>query len=358
MNIKEAGGKIVAGGLSLSFFLLPGCNSDIAQANEKIPSAIEGEIIPGINLENENIVLSEIPTEIRTEKETEQKKEVKIEETTIPEIEVVFESKPVIVVEKDETTSIETTIMPTKIIEIIETKVESIEITTTPEKKADPSVIVYHGNTTKAEVALTFDDAGAGLGKILDICNQKGIKATFFLLACELETNPERWRKAVEDGHQICNHTVSHSMSLSKLSEEKIKKDVLGWEKVAKKVLGDDYVERMKKDFPYFRSPGGNSSKRLQQVLGDLGYPITAYWGIEDCWSLSQKKKADEKKLSDNPDYISESNSSFLTRYYSNNANNGTIFLMHGGRWGLISDIIDNIEDRGYKCKLLSEILD
>ncbi len=340
MNKKEVGGKIIAGGLSLSLLFLPGCNNNVAQANEKIPSSITGEIVPGVSSESE---------------------------ITIPEIEVIFKPRPIIVVEINEnetiettpveettatptettvvptkTTAVETTVAPTEtMVAPVETTTAPTEITVTPEKKASPSVIVYHGNLTKAEIAFTFDDAGAGLGKILEICNQKGIKATFFLLAGELEANPERWQKAVEDGHQICNHTVSHNMSLPKLSEEAIKKEILGWEKVAKKVLGEDYVKRMKEDFPYFRAPGGNQSKRLQQVLGDLGYPITAYWSCEDCWFLTH-----------NPNNLT------MVQHYTSSAKNGAIFLMHGGKYSLVSEIIDNVQNKGYEFKLVSEILD
>lgn len=235
--------------------------------------------------------------------------------------------------------------------DIISRPKESVQITSesmlnsepapTPEIVAKPSVIISRGNRSEPEIAFTFDDSGVGLHKILNICNEKGIKATFFLLAKELEKNPEIWQKAIKDGHQICNHSVGHKMNLGKLSEEEIKKEILGWETVCKNVLGEEYLKKMKSDFPYFRAPGGNKSDRLQQVLGDLGYPITVYWCLEDCWFKTH-----------NP------NNYTIVENYVLNAKNGYIFLAHGGTAESVAEIIDKTEAKGYTFKLLSEILD
>ncbi len=208
-------------------------------------------------------------------------------------------------------------------------------------RKAPPSVIVYRGNTQKPEIAFTFDDAGAGLGRILGICNQKGVKATFFLLAGELRANPQRWRDAVKQGHQICNHTRSHNFSLGKLSEAQIRQDVLAWEDACRDVLGEAYLKKMKAEFPFFRSPGGNSTARLQRVLGDLGYPVTAYWSCEDVWFQSH-----------NP------NGWTLSQNYINHACNGAIFLMHGGSSGALAAVIDGVRARGYTPVTFSAMLD
>jgi len=207
-------------------------------------------------------------------------------------------------------------------------------------KRAAPSVIVYNGNRNRAEIAFTFDDSGYRLGKMLDTCNRKGIKATFFLLSGELRANPKRWQAAVKQGFLICNHTTSHRMNLGKLSENEIRQDILSWEKACKDVLGEDYFYRMKSEFPYFRAPGGNSTKRLQQVLGDLGYKKTIYWTREDIWFKTH-----------NPRGLS------LVQNYVWGASNGGIFLMHGGSYGALSSVIDGVRARHFHIKLLPELL-
>ncbi|MDD4026899.1 MAG: polysaccharide deacetylase family protein [Candidatus Shapirobacteria bacterium] len=297
MNNLEKGRKFVAGGLTTAMILtgLSGCG--YVEAKNKQPTITNS--VPS-------------PTEIPPTP------------TLIP----TLEPTPTPTLEPTPTTAPSPTEVP---------------LTPTPEKRANPSVIINRGNPNKPEIAFTFDDSGKGLHEILNICNQRGIKSTFFLLSGELKANPDIWRQAVKDGHQICNHTVGHRMDLSKLPEAEIKKEILGWEKVALEVLGEEYLERMKRDFPYFRAPGGHQSERLQQVLGELGYPITAYWSAEDCWTMEPKNNPNNLTLAQN----------YLIRL-----KNGAIFLAHGGSAGSVAEVIDGAEEKGYSFKLLSEILD
>lgn len=196
------------------------------------------------------------------------------------------------------------------------------------------------GDETTPSIALTFDDSGENLAKILDILNSRGIKGTFFLVAGELTNHPDLWRQAVADGHLICNHTVNHPTDLGELSDDEIRGEILGWEDAAREVLGDEYVTRMKAEFPYFRSPGGDNSERLCQILGDLGYTHIIYWSCEDIYFLKH-----------NPTRIS------LTQHYINNAENGAIFLIHPKHWDDVSAIIDEVQAAGYSFVPLSDIL-
>jgi len=203
-----------------------------------------------------------------------------------------------------------------------------------------PSEVVYRGDINRAEIAFTFDDSGEDLAKILEILNQKGVSGTFFLMAGELKKNPDLWRQAAADGHQICNHTANHPLNLQNLSDDTIKQEILGWEEAAAEVLGEEYVINMKSEFPYFRSPGGHKSDRLQQILGELGYTKTVYWSCEDCYFVNH-----------NPENLS------LTQHYINEAENGAIFLLHPGDWNCVADVIDGAQAKGYSFVTLSQIL-
>ncbi len=61
-------------------------------------------------------------------------------------------------------------------------------------------------------VAITFDDGPDAdtTPKILDILNEKGIKATFFLEGSHVKTNIDLTKRIVADGHSIANHTYNH----------------------------------------------------------------------------------------------------------------------------------------------------
>jgi len=200
---------------------------------------------------------------------------------------------------------------------------------------------VRHGNTETKEVAFTFDDQGEDLAKILEVLDAKGIKGTFFLMAGELEKDPELWQTAIANGHIVLNHTVHHYTDLSKRSEDTIRSEILGWEDTAKTVLGEDYVTRMKTDFPYFRSPGGGKSDRLLSILGDLGYTKMVYWTVEDIYFSSH-----------NPDNTP------LNDHYVKDASNGGIFLLHPRDWSYVADIIDRLQAEGYTFVTVPELFD
>ena len=61
-------------------------------------------------------------------------------------------------------------------------------------------------------VALTFDggsDAGES-GRILDVLEQRGVAATFFLTGDYISHNPALVRRIAAAGHEVGNHTLSH----------------------------------------------------------------------------------------------------------------------------------------------------
>ena len=61
-------------------------------------------------------------------------------------------------------------------------------------------------------MALTFDDGPSAewTPKILDILKQKGVKATFFIVGENGETNPGLVQRILAEGHEIGNHTFTH----------------------------------------------------------------------------------------------------------------------------------------------------
>src|SRR5690606_7290093 len=60
--------------------------------------------------------------------------------------------------------------------------------------------------------------------EVLAILAQYGVKATFFVTGREVEENPESARSIVEAGHELGNHSWSHSnmslFSLGRIAEE------------------------------------------------------------------------------------------------------------------------------------------
>ena len=73
---------------------------------------------------------------------------------------------------------------------------------------------VYHSHPNGArQIALTFDDGPhpSQTQRILDILDRYGVKATFFMIGVNVENYPDAAKSVVERGHEVGNHTYSHS---------------------------------------------------------------------------------------------------------------------------------------------------
>lgn len=91
--------------------------------------------------------------------------------------------------------------------------------------RAEPPAYSYKKNDGM-KIALTFDDGPHPryTVQILDILKRYGIKATFFTVGENAELYPEVLKRAVQEGHEIGNHTYTHphikGMDSKKLAEE------------------------------------------------------------------------------------------------------------------------------------------
>lgn len=64
---------------------------------------------------------------------------------------------------------------------------------------------------SRVAVSLSFDDARLSqIDRGLDLLNQHHVKATFFVTSSNIAPRLEGWKKAVAEGHEIGNHSVSH----------------------------------------------------------------------------------------------------------------------------------------------------
>jgi peptidoglycan/xylan/chitin deacetylase (PgdA/CDA1 family) len=76
----------------------------------------------------------------------------------------------------------------------------------------DRVVSFERGSRDLPQVALTFDGGGdAGESEyILDVLEQRGVPATFFLTAEYIRRNPDLVRRIAASGHDVGNHTRTH----------------------------------------------------------------------------------------------------------------------------------------------------
>ncbi len=219
--------------------------------------------------------------------------------------------------------------------------------------KRQPIYPVKWISTENSEISLTFDDGNdsRSIVRVLDAAKKYGVKCTFFVIGKNLQNYPDLWKRAVEEGHHVCNHTQTHPM-LSSLSDQEVKNQITGWETTAKKILGEDYVAGMKLQYPYFRLPGGDgdSQKRIMKIVADLGY-IPVGWSLETVSSILNHHDLKTEAAAPIADSVS--------RYVSSNSTKGMIVLMHFNAYDTlyIDSTIKKLLDKGLKIKDISEFI-
>jgi hypothetical protein len=118
---------------------------------------------------------------------------------------------------------------------------------------------------------LTFDDGpSANTMQILDILDNYGVKATFFVNGHTGPVMEERYKAIVDRGHAIGIHTFSHDYDNVYGGLDKFEEEIVSLRKYILEVTG--------KDTTLFRFPGGSSNTRVDDIkpyikwLNDNGY--------------------------------------------------------------------------------------
>lgn len=143
------------------------------------------------------------------------------------------------------------------------------------------------------KVYLTFDDGPSeNTDKILDILDDYGIKATFFVNGREDEESLAAYKRIVDEGHTIAMHSYSHKYSEIYSSLDVFKKD---YEKIQNLIYDTTGVESM-----YYRFPGGSSNRVSNAHMSDyikfLNEQGIVYfdWNVSSGDATSQAFTADE----------------------------------------------------------------
>lgn len=112
---------------------------------------------------------------------------------------------------------------------------------------------IYNGEEGK-RVFLTFDDGPSETvtPKILDILDKYEIKATFFVLGCNVKNHPDIVKRAYDSGHYIANHGYSHKYSKIYKNTDSVLSEYNKTELAIREAIGNP-----KYSSNLFRFPGG-----------------------------------------------------------------------------------------------------
>ena len=190
------------------------------------------------------------------------------------------------------------------------------------------------GNKEEKTVYLTFDEGyEAGYtAQILDVLKENEVKATFFITAHYVNTQPELVKRMIDEGHIVGNHTVNHK-SMPDLNEEQIKEEVMN--------LHSAIYEKFGYEMKYIRPPMGEFSERTLAILKNLGYTTVMWSFAYDDWDENNQGReayAKEKILA--------------------NIHNGAIILLHGNskdNANVLAECIKEIKNQGYEFKNIDQ---
>ena len=194
---------------------------------------------------------------------------------------------------------------------------------------------VFSVETPEKVVALTFNAAwtDGDTAVILDILDEHGIKASFFLCGMWLKKYPDLLRRIYESGHDVGSHGDKHA-HVASLSFDNNVKEITGAHEKVKDTLGID--------MSLYRGPYGEYSETVLKAAASLGYTMVQ-WDVD---SLDWKNMG-EKDI--------------LDRVLNHkNLRNGSILLFHTDAKhtaSVLERVIAGLKDRGYGFAPVSQLM-
>lgn len=76
-----------------------------------------------------------------------------------------------------------------------------------------PSHLIWEIPNDKNDLFLTFDDGPTPdvTEKVLDLLKMYDAKATFFCIGDKVKANPEIYKRIIDEGHAVGNHSIKHT---------------------------------------------------------------------------------------------------------------------------------------------------
>jgi peptidoglycan/xylan/chitin deacetylase (PgdA/CDA1 family) len=141
-----------------------------------------------------------------------------------------------------------------------------------------PPLFVRAGQTLRlrqrcrGRLVLSYDDgpAPSATGKLLDLLDRYGVKASFYLVGFRAESAPELCDRLVASGHDLGTHTYGH-VNVWKCSP---------WRAVKELHAGCDRLARWVKPDGYFRPPFGKLTTWTWLAARRRGVPLS-WWTID-----------------------------------------------------------------------------
>ncbi len=195
-----------------------------------------------------------------------------------------------------------------------------------------------HGDDCADKVVYLTFDAGyenGNIARILDVLNQKKVKAAFFILSNLPKSSTDLVKRMAAEGHTLCNHTASHKDMSSVSDKEAFAAELSGLEQVCREYTGLEVAH-------FYRPPEGRFSEQNLKAASELGYKTIF-------WSFAYADWDNNKQPS--PDYAK--------KLILDNIHNGAILLLHptsATNAQILPEVIDTLRQQGYRFGTLEEM--
>jgi peptidoglycan/xylan/chitin deacetylase (PgdA/CDA1 family) len=132
------------------------------------------------------------------------------------------------------------------------------------------------------EVVLTFDDGPLPKysNQVLKILADQCVKATFFTIGQQAQSNPAGVRKLVAAGQTIGTHSQTHPLTFNKMTLEQAKPEVDQGIASVTAALGDNPSALS----PFFRVPGLLRAEAVEGYVASLGVQMWSADFLADDW--------------------------------------------------------------------------
>jgi peptidoglycan/xylan/chitin deacetylase (PgdA/CDA1 family) len=191
--------------------------------------------------------------------------------------------------------------------------------------------LLRRGPTTTKRVALTFDDGPDSLTqRYLELLDDLGVPATFFVCGNRAEQHPELVREYIRRGHQIASHGFDHTR-FTKLK----RRALLDQLEKTERAIGGQVSGR-----PWVRPPHGSVDATSLITMRAAGY-VVAMWSIDSC------------------DYEDKDPMSLAERCGPKFVSAGDVVLFHEGQdWTLdaLPAIVTSLQASGLECVTMHDL--
>ena len=139
------------------------------------------------------------------------------------------------------------------------------------------------------EIALTFDDGPVkSTLEILALLKKFNMKASFFCIGKNIQQNPEIFKKIINEGHMVGNHTFSHTRKMGFLTTKQITKEIESCNRVAFEV-GEVKLKT-------YRPPFGVINPKVKRALEITQHQVIG-WNIRSYDAVLNSEKYILKRI-------------------------------------------------------------